>query len=298
MALPSNLDEITTNPGRPSARALKFIRKLRPLVRFAFRPTITGVENLPQEGPFMVVANHSGGMGLAELTSLATLYEEAFDQETPIAGFALPQGFEYEPVRSIHRMLGTVPSTYEHAYQAFDRGVSLLVFPGGDHETLRPVWQANKVDFAQRKGFLRIAKEAGVPVVPMGIKGGHITAPMLFRSKWLPWILVVPRVFGIKRWSISLLSLLGVGLLSLLPLPLWARALIIFFWMGSPLTLFPIIPSQIHFHIGEPIENDVLFGHEGAEEEVLQRAYDQVVGAVQAIVLRPASGADEGSPSR
>jgi 1-acyl-sn-glycerol-3-phosphate acyltransferase len=73
---------------------------------------------------------------------------------------------------------------------------------------LRPLWQYDRVDFGGRVGFLRIAREAGVPVVPLGIRGGHLTAPILFRSRALATLLVAPRLIGQKRRGVSLLGLL------------------------------------------------------------------------------------------
>jgi 1-acyl-sn-glycerol-3-phosphate acyltransferase len=55
----------------------------------------------------------------------------------------------------------------------------VLIFPGGDHEAFRPVWQAYRVDMANRKGFLRIARRAWVPIVPLGIRGSQFALPIL-----------------------------------------------------------------------------------------------------------------------
>ena len=91
---------------------------------------------------------------------LAAGWIELFEDSAPIAGFAHPAGFQYAPFNRLIRDLGCVPSSYQGARVAADAGVSLLVFPGGDHEAARPFWQASLVDFGGRQGFLKIAAEA------------------------------------------------------------------------------------------------------------------------------------------
>ena len=46
-------------------------------------------------------------------------------------------------------------------------GAALLVYPGGDHEVHRPSWERNEVNFDGRRGFVRLALEHDVPIVPV-----------------------------------------------------------------------------------------------------------------------------------
>ena len=169
------------------------------------------------------------------------------------------------------------------------RGVPLLVFPGGDHETLRPVWQHARVDFGGRTGFLKIAREAGVPIVPMGIRGGALTAPMLVRSRRLARALVLPQLLGQKRWGVSLLGALVVAGLAALPMPLPAKLIASALWLGSPLSLLAWIPWTLRFRIGAPIPPESLFTAEPgrSEDELLRAALARVERAVQSLVTPP-----------
>ncbi len=276
---------VVPNPGHVSPWARRFIlKRLMPVVRVLFRPTISGLEHLPADRPFLLVANHSAGMGLAEIFSFVSLYARDVPPERPLAGFAHHMGFKIWPLKAIHPHIGTIPSTYEAAYDALDKGVPILVFPGGDHETLRPIWQAGRVDFGGRKGFLRIARQAGVPIVPMGITGSHFTAPILLRSRALATVLVVPRLMGLKRWGVSLLAVLGTGALALTPLPVWVKVPAIFLWLSSPLTFAPIIPWTIRFKVGQPIEPQTLFPGDEADDEELTQALAEVQRAIQRLV--------------
>lgn len=257
---------------------------MRPVVSIAFRPRIEGIEHLPQGRPFLLVANHSAGMGMAEIASFACLYLQKVGVHRPLAGFAHPIGFRVWPLRPILRDLGAVPSTYEAAARTLEQGIPLLVFPGGDHETLRPVWQAGRVDFGGRQGFLRVARTARVPIVPMGIAGSHYTAPMLLRSRTLASLLILPRLLGLKRWGVSLLGLAGaVGLLAA-PLPWWARILLAWSWLTSAFVFLPILPWTIRFRIGRPLEPEALFGPPGSDQTDLDAPLAQVTAAVQRLV--------------
>ena len=203
-------------PGRVSAELIALVKRvLLPLVRLCHRPTLEGTENLP-EGPFLLVANHSGGLGLAELLCFLARYVERYENTRPLAAFAHPLSFAIYPASLVMRHVGAVPSTYEAADAALAAGVPLLVFPGGDYETTRPLWHARRVDFGGRRGFLRLAKKHGIPIVPMGIAGSHITAPILFQSTWLlPRLLVLPHLIGLKRWCVTLLGVVVTVLLAL-----------------------------------------------------------------------------------
>ena len=274
-------------PGRVSPRLVALIRRwLLPAVRLLWRPTLTGTENLPVNGPFLLVANHSAGIGAAEIHCFLALYLAQVGPDRPLAGFALPLGFRVWPLSALHRELGTIPSSYAAAEATLARGVPILFFPGGDHESLAPVWLANRVDFAGRLGFLHIARAAGVPIVPLGIRGGSLTAPILLRAKWLANLLVLPRfVLGVKRWGVSLLGLLVAILLgAFLPVTWPLRAALIWLWLGSPLIFLPWVPWTVRMRIGPPLAAADLFG-EGADTE-LPRALARVEAAVQAQVAR------------
>ena len=267
--------------GQRSERVKRFLRLwVRPVVRLLFRPEVHGVENLPARGPYMLVANHSAGMGLAEIACIAGLLGP-FMGDRPMAAFVHPINYTNSVTTWIQDGLGSIPSTYDAADEALKSGVALLVFPGGDHETLRPFWQANRVDFGGRRGFLRIAKRSQVAVVPMGIRGSHWTAPMLFRARWLAWVLVAPRLMGQKRWGVSLLACLGAISMLFLAIPMGAKLFLAWFWLASPLGFLPVFPATIRMKIGQPIPPGTLFVDTDPE---LTTAQHRVQHAVQLLV--------------
>lgn len=280
---------LVAKPGRMSPRVLRLVPRLvRPVVRLVFRPSLHGTENLPDQGPYLLVANHSAGMGIAEIFSFLALYLERFGESRPLAGFALPIGFRVFPLSIALKGIGAIPATYEAAHETLRKGIPILVFPGGDHETLRPIWQARRVDFGRRTGFIRIAHSAGVPIVPMGIAGSHWTAPILLRSKLLATLLVVPRLSGIKRWGISVLGLAGaIAIAALIPVSLPWTLVLVWIWLGSPLVFLPWVPSTITMRIGAPIPPEKLYPASTAESpETLRAALEIVEASIQDLLRK------------
>jgi hypothetical protein len=223
-------------------------------------------------------------MGLADIMSFVVSYLVPFGRERPIAAMVHPYSLRSWPAGGWMRRLGAIPSTYEAAEATLRSGTPVIVFPGGDHEAGRPIWEANQVQFAGRKGFLKIARDTGVRIVPMGIRGSHFTAPILWRSDWLlPRLLVLPRLLGIKRYPLTVLGVAGVlALASFGPiLSWWGTLFLAWLWLILPLNQVPWIPWSVRITIGQPLLPNELFEGDG---EVLDTAYARVEGAVQAIV--------------
>src|SRR5205807_8222905 len=110
----------------------------------------------------------------------------------------------------------------ENAEQALTTGAALLVYPGGDYEVHRPSWERHKVDFGGRKGFIRLALEQDVPIVPVVAIGGQETALFLSRGEGLARLLRLDRMFRLKVLPISLALPWGLNvgdLLTHIPLP-------------------------------------------------------------------------------
>ncbi len=273
-------------PGRPTEAGLRWFRRVAaPLVRWAHRPVLDGVAKLP-DGPFLMVANHSG-VGVSEIAAFITCWLEHVGEARPLTGMAHPFGFHVWPISTFMRHMGAIPSTYEAALDALASDIPVLVFPGGDWEASRPIWQANEVQFKGRKGFLRVAQRAGVPIVPLGIRGSVFSAPLLLRSQLLSWVLVLPRLLGVTVFPVSVLGVVGVVAIALNTATLgpgWT-ALIVWLWLASPFTLLPWVPVTIRMTIGEPIPHAELFGDaEAANDAELTLAYARVTSALQRIV--------------
>lgn len=282
-------------PGSVTPRALSVIRGIvHPIMRVVSRPSLEGIDRLPrgkanESVPFLLVGNHPSSLATFEFLSFMALYARAFPADAappPLAAFALAMAFRWWPVSAIAPAIGAIPSTYAAAEDALAKGVPLVLFPGGDHEAFRPFWKQDHADFGGRKGFLRISHEAWVPVVPFAIRG--VSAPMLHSSRALAYLAVWPRLFGLKRYAIGVLGVVGAALIVwLVPLALPWRALLAWAWLASPLSIMSWFPTTVRIRVGEPIAPESLFGdREAVSEETLERALHIVESAVTRLLAR------------
>jgi 1-acyl-sn-glycerol-3-phosphate acyltransferase len=202
----------------------EYIRRVLPLwkaaLRTYFRGEVRGLENIPADGPSLLVGNHSGGILIVDTFVFATAFYEHFGPERRFHQLAHDVAARW-PGTGISRW-GTVAASHDNARRAFDRGAPVLVYPGGDHETFRPSWHSDQIEFGGRKGFIRLALEAGVPIVPVVAVGGQETALFLTRGERAARASGWASLTRIKVLPVALAPPFGVTLLDLparLPLP-------------------------------------------------------------------------------
>jgi 1-acyl-sn-glycerol-3-phosphate acyltransferase len=173
------------------------------LASLYFRADVRGLEQIPEEGPVLLVGNHSGG-NLTPDTHVFTLaFSTYFGVERRFHQLAHNLVLSMPGLGRL-RKYGTVAATPENAERALDVGGALLVYPGGDYEVHRPSWESAQVDFAGRKGFIRLAQRKGVPLVPVVSIGGQETALFLSRGEALAKLLGLNRMFRLKVLPVSL----------------------------------------------------------------------------------------------
>src|SRR6478672_4806355 len=173
------------------------------LASIYFRAEVRGLGNIPEEGPVLLVGNHSGG-NLTPDTGVFTLaFSTYFGVER--AFYQLAHNLVLSmPGLSFLRKYGTVAASHENARKALKAGAAVLVYPGGDYEVHRPSWEGDRVDFGGRKGFLRLALEQNVPIVPVVSIGGQETALFLTRGERLARLLALDKLFRLKVLPISI----------------------------------------------------------------------------------------------
>ncbi len=186
-----------------------------------FRGEVRGMDRIPEDEPVLLVGNHSGGNVTPDTIVFTLAFNTYFGVERPFYQLAHNLVLT-SPVGPYLRRFGTVAASQENARKALDAGAAVLVYPGGDWEVNRPSWESNRIDFNGRKGFIKLALEAGVPIVPVVSVGGQETAIFLTHGERLSKLLRLDKLLRLKTLpvNLSLPWIVNVGdFLGHLPLP-------------------------------------------------------------------------------
>ena len=93
--------------------------------------------NVPEEGPVLLVGNHTGGNMAPEVIVLPLAFSTYFGVERPFYQLAHNLVLA-SPLGPFLRRYGAMAASHEHAKRALRSGAAVLVFPGGDWEVHRP----------------------------------------------------------------------------------------------------------------------------------------------------------------
>lgn len=170
----------------------RMVGVMRPFLKAYFRSEVHGLGSFPPGGA-LVVGNHSGGMFPMDVPIFSVHFYEKFGYDRPVYTLShdiLMTG----PTGEFFRRTGYIRANRENAALALRSGGVVIVFPGGDYDAYRPTLSENVIDFNGRKGYVRTAIEAGVPIVPAVSIGGQETQLYLSRGTWLAERLGVKRL--------------------------------------------------------------------------------------------------------
>ena len=194
---------------------------LRAINAAYFRPEVRGLENIPVGEPSLLVGNHSGGLLIADTFVLSAAFYDHFGPDRRFHQLAHDVAAK-SPALGLIRRYGVVPASHDNARAAFKLNAPVLVYPGGDYETFRPSWHSDQIEFGGRRGFVKLALEENVPIVPVVAVGGQETALFVTRGERAAKLLRLDKLARIKVLPVSIGPPLGINLLDLpgrIPLP-------------------------------------------------------------------------------
>jgi 1-acyl-sn-glycerol-3-phosphate acyltransferase len=213
------------------------------LYRKYFRVQVFGLERVPAAGRVLLVANHSGQLPVdAVMIGMALLFEK----DPPRLVRALVE--KWVPtlpfISPLSARIGAVVGTPENCRRLLAADEGILVFPEGVRGLNKPFSRRYRLqEFGT--GFVRLALEAGAPIVPVGVVGAEEQSP------------AIANLSSVAR------------LLSMPSLPL------------TP-TLLPVpLPTRYRIHFGEPLR---FTGSPDDEDAVVEEKVRTVKAAIQKLL--------------
>ncbi|MFI1147615.1 lysophospholipid acyltransferase family protein [Streptomyces sp. NPDC020817] len=163
------------------------------LVDDYFRLEVAGVENIPAEGPAVVVANHSGAWGLDGFV-LQKVFSRSLRR--PLHVPAAPLVFRFPVLGSYARKKGAIPLEPTLGMEHLTAGEIVGVFPEGLSGLEKPFRKRYQLrPFSH--GFAVTAVRAGAPVVPVSVIGAEEACPRIGQ------IPVLARLFDLPYFPIT-----------------------------------------------------------------------------------------------
>ncbi|MCW5829835.1 MAG: acyltransferase family protein [Deltaproteobacteria bacterium] len=187
--------------------------------RIWFRQELSGTEHIPPAGQGAVLVSNHAILALDSLFLFERIYHETGRIVRPTVD---KNSIRVPYFRQWMQKLGAVYGSRENAVHLCKSGELTLSYPGGAREALKPTRDRYALYWEKSLGFVKVAVEAGVPIIPVASIGGDDAYVSLLEDNVL-----VQRLLGTDKYKMPLY--LGLGLL---PLPVKLR-----FVVGEPVYL-------------------------------------------------------------
>ncbi|MFV8050239.1 lysophospholipid acyltransferase family protein [Mycobacterium sp. 48b] len=181
----TKIDEIMNQPSHVQTlrRAVETVADgIDPLVK-VYQPYVAGLENLPRDGRFLLVGNHTQ-FGTETLLIPYMVRREIGMRVRPLTDRRF--GDMPRPVSDLMAACGAVVGSPEGAGELMAHDEPVMVFPGGGREIGKFKGEQYKLRWEGRAGFARVAIEHGYPIVPVALVGGDdVYVGVTTRDHWL-----------------------------------------------------------------------------------------------------------------
>lgn len=191
-------------------------------LKWYHRLEVTCDSPLPDE-PCMVVCNHGFG-GIVDLNVMAVAVAmRSIGNDRPLTFLVHQVAWTLGAGRLVE-LGGGRKACRAAAEEAIANGHHLVVFPGGDIDAGKAFRDRNTITFAGRSGFARLARDLGVPIVPVVTAGAGESLYVLSDGTKLAHRLGISKTLRVKALPVSLSIPWGIsfgltGLVPYVPLP-------------------------------------------------------------------------------
>ena len=220
-----------------------------------FRIETIGMENIPDTGGALLVANHSGTIAVDALMT-AVAVREHHPMKRPLRMLGADLIFQTPFLGPINRKAGNTLACNPDAERLLSMGELVSVFPEGFKGVGKPYSQRYKLQRFGRGGFVTAALNTGMPIIPVSIVGAEEIYPLIGNIKPLA------RALGFPYFPVTpTFPLLG------------------------PLGAIPL-PSKWIIEFGEPIPTDEYAENAADDPMVVFNLTDRVRETIQQTLYR------------
>jgi 1-acyl-sn-glycerol-3-phosphate acyltransferase len=223
---------------------------LRPMYDRWFRVEVSGIENIPDNGSALIVANHAGVVAWDGLMIQLAVHDH-HRRKRPVRLLGADLVFQTPVLDAAARAMGAAPACPDNADKLLDSGELVAVFPEGFKGCGKPFANRYQLQRFGRGGFAATAIRAGAPIVPCSVVGAEETYPKIAD--------IAP-----------LAKALGLPYFPLTPL----------FPHFGPLGLVPL-PTKWRIEFGRPIPTDAYPRESAADEAIKSVLADRVRDTIQ-----------------
>lgn len=230
-----------------------FLASIKPFFDFLYykywRVTATGLENIPDDGRALIVANHSGTLpydGSMLATSILNEHSARRDVRFLVEDFV----YHFPTLGTFMYRIGGVRACFENAERLLNKDHLLIVFPEGVKGIGKYHSEKYQLQRFGRGGFIKLCVKTKSPLIPVGIVGAEEIHPIIFKSNILAKTLGIPYIPITPTFPL-------LGILGLLPFPTkWSLH------FGKPLHLEKcsekILDDEIRVHqLSEKVRDEI-----------------------------------------
>ncbi|MBT3983894.1 MAG: acyltransferase family protein [Bacteriovoracaceae bacterium] len=238
----------------------KLLIKIRPFMDKFFKPEVRGLDNIPKDSS-LFVGNHNSGMLTPDSFIFGAAVIDKFGLEKLPYGLAHTTAISIPILHHLAVPLGAIRASHENAKILFENGKNVIVYPGGDMDAMRSYKERNRVIFGGRMGYIRLALNHGVPIIPVVSAGAHTTFLVLNDGKSIAKFFKLDKYLRIKVWPITL------------SLP-WGLT------FGPPPPHFPM-PTKITIEVLNPIIFERTGKEAAKDEQYVSLCHERVLNTMQ-----------------
>jgi 1-acyl-sn-glycerol-3-phosphate acyltransferase len=149
-----------------------------------FRLDTDGWHRLP-EAPVLLIGVHSGGALTMDAWTFVFEWYRRFGFERILHGTAHDLLMATPGLGDYFKANGVISASRKSVSKALNGGHDVIIWPGGEEDSMRSWRKRDQAVLAGRKGFVRMAITTGVPIVPVASIGGSDTAFVVTEGRFL-----------------------------------------------------------------------------------------------------------------